>query len=277
MTDLSSAGVAEPLRPTSLAAAIADLRNGLADWRIWWVLAYGDIRQRYRRSTLGQFWLTISMAALIGGIGVVYALILDQNLTDYIPYLGIGLIVWNLLSTLINELGTCFINADVHLRSYPTPRSAIIFRIITRNFLTSAHNFVIVPFLLIIFEIPVSLVTLLFIPGLFLIALNSVWIGMLLGPLCTRFRDLPQVVVNVVQLSFFVTPVIFRSGQLQGRLWAVTHLNPFASFVEVVRAPLLGEVPAAHHYAMIAFCTIAGWAVALPFYARFRSRIVYWL
>ena len=118
---------------------------------------------------------------------------------------------------------------------------------------------------------------LLAVPALLLIALNGVWIGMLLGPLCTRFRDLPQIIANVVQLAFFVTPIMFKASQLQERLWAVTHLNPFASFVEIVRGPLLGHIPAGHHYLMVAACTVIGWAVALPFYARFRGRIVYWL
>ena len=260
MTTVSKAELAETSRARSvhvsrLAAAISDLALGLAEWRVWGILAYNDIVQRYRRSSLGQLWLTVSMAVMIAGIGIVYALIFDQPLDAYIPSLGIGLIVWNLLASLINDLATCFINAELHLRSYPTPRSAVIYRTIARNLIISAHNFLIVPFILVIFAIPVTWAALLVVPGLALIALNSVWIGMLLGPLCTRFRDLPQIISSVVQLAFFVTPIMFKASQLQNRLWAVTHLNPFASFLEIVRAPLLGHVPAGHHYAMVAACT----------------------
>ena len=141
----------------------------------------------------------------------------------------------------------------------------------------SAHNFLIVPVLLILFDIPVSLVSLLVIPALILVAINAVWIGMLLGPLCTRYRDLPQIISSGVQLAFFVTPILYWPAQLADRLWVFTHLNPFASFVEIVRAPLLDQVPALHHYLFAFACTAVGWAVALPFYARFRGRIVYWL
>ena len=260
-----------------LIAAVADLILGLIEWRIWWVLAYGDIRQRYRRSKIGQFWLTISMMVMIAGMGGVYALIFDQPVNHYMPYLGVGLVVWNLLASLVGDLSTCFINADSYLRSYPTPRSAIIYRVIARDFLTAAHNLVIVPILLVLFSIPVTAATLLAIPGFFLVAINSVWVGMLLGPLCTRFRDLPQIITSVVQLAFFLTPVMFHGSQLDNQLWAVTHLNPFASFLEIVRAPLLGQVPPGHHYLMVAACTVIGGAMALPFYARFRGRIVYWL
>jgi homopolymeric O-antigen transport system permease protein len=260
-----------------LAAALADLILGLQQWRTWWVLAFHDIRQRYRRSTLGQFWLTISMAAMIGGIGLIYTLIFDQRAHVYVPYLGIGLIVWGLLASLVNDLSTCLINAETYLRSYPSPRSIVIYQTITRNFIISAHNFIIVPFLLIFFSVPITWTVLLALPGLLLIALNAVWIGMVVGPLCTRYRDLPPIFGNAVQLAFFLTPILYQPAQLEGRLWAVTHLNPFASFVEIVRGPLLNEVPAGHHYLMVATCTVVGWSVAILFYARFRGRIVYWL
>jgi homopolymeric O-antigen transport system permease protein len=262
---------------TGLSGAVSDLVEGLSQWRIWWTLAFGEIRQRYRRSRLGQFWLTISLLAMIGGIGLVYSLIFGRPIAEYLPFLGVGLIVWNLLLSLVNDLSTCFISAESHLRSYPSPRSVIIYRTISRDFIVSAHNFLIVPLLIILFQVPVTFAVFLVIPALLLIAFNAVWVGMLLGTLCTRFRDLPPIIASIMQVAFFLTPILYRPAQLQEKLWVVTHLNPFASFVEIVRAPLLGEVPALHHYLFALLCTVVGWSIALPFYARFRRRIVYWL
>ena len=260
-----------------LASAIADLAGGLAQWRVWWVLAFNDIRQRYRRSALGQFWLTISMLVMIAGIGGVYAIILNQDVSFYIPYVGIGLIVWNLLSSLINELAVSFITSETYLRCYPTSRATVIYRTIARNFLVSAHNFLILPLLFVLFQMPLSPVALLALPALVLIALNAVWIGMLIGTLCTRFRDLPQIIASVVQLAFFLSPVLYHPSQLQNKVWVLTYLNPFASFIEIVRAPLLNELPAAHHYLFAVVWTVAGGVIGLLFYARFRGRILYWL
>jgi ABC-type polysaccharide/polyol phosphate export permease len=260
-----------------LEAAVADLKSGAMQWRVWGLLAFNDIRQRYRRSSLGQFWLTISMAAMIGGMGIVYAMIFQQPVADYLPFLGTGLIIWALLSGLVNDLATCFIHAHHYLQSYPTPRSTVIYRTIARNIIASTHNFLIIPFLLVLFHVPVSFVALLALPAIALIVLNGVWIGMLVGPLCARFRDLPQIIASVMQIVFFLTPVLYRPDQLGGRLWVLTHLNPFASFVEIVRAPLLNELPQARHYILALACTLTGWTIGLLFFARFRGRILYWL
>src|SRR5262249_15758474 len=153
----------------------------------------------------------------------------------------------------------------------------VLYQTIARNFLIFIHIIIIVPVLVVFFGGSLSWTMLLAVVALFSVALNSMWIGMIIGPLSARFRDLPQILASFVQLAFFLTPVRYPPAQLQGRLWFVTDLNPFASFIEIMRAPLLGYVPAGHHYLIVALSTAIGWGVALPFYARFRGRVVYWL
>ena len=47
--------------------------HGLALWPLWVRLGWNDILQRYRRSMLGPFWLTASMAIMVIALGVLYA------------------------------------------------------------------------------------------------------------------------------------------------------------------------------------------------------------
>ena len=69
------------LRPIPrLTLAVNDLATSAKEWRRWWILAWTDVKQRYRRSRIGQFWLTVSMAAMILGIGSLYSIILQQSI-----------------------------------------------------------------------------------------------------------------------------------------------------------------------------------------------------
>ena len=260
-----------------LRAAVSDIADGLVQWRVWWVLASSEIRQRYRRSAIGQFWVTISIAATIGGMGLVFSAIFGQPLNDYLPFLGVGLIVWGFLAGLVNDLAAAFISSEIYLKNYTGARSIAIYRVMARNVLMAGHNLLIVPPLLILCGVSLTWYALLAIPAVCLIILNALWIGLLIGPLCARFRDLPQLIMNITQLAFFLTPIMFRPAQLQERLWVLTHLNPFASFVEIVRAPLLGAMPDLYHWIFACITTLVGFSAALPFYARFRGRILYWL
>jgi ABC-type polysaccharide/polyol phosphate export permease len=260
-----------------LRAASNDIFSGIKAWRIWWLLAAGDIRQRYQRSLFGQFWLTISMGASIGAIGLVYSALFHQDMTTYLPYLGVGLVCWSLIAGIVTDSCTVFTQSADFMQQSRLPRSLFAYRMLLRNLIIFAHNLVIVLLITVFFAVPVGWNTLLVIPGLVLIILAGMWIGLLLGALCARFGDLPQIIASIVQIAFFVTPVIYRSDTTSHRIWVATHLNPFASFLALLRDPLLGHVPEAWHYAMAILFTFGGFALTFPFFARFRARIVYWL
>ena len=76
-----------------------DLLAGIRAWRLWTMLGWNDIRQRYRRSVLGPFWITISMAVFITLLGVIYSHIFKIELKTYLPYLSLGYIIWGFIAT----------------------------------------------------------------------------------------------------------------------------------------------------------------------------------
>lgn len=259
------------------AKAIADVREGLARWQLWWLLGLNDVRQRYRRSSLGQFWITLSMAAFICAIGIVYSVLFNMAIREYLPYLAVNMIVWTLMSTVLNEGCTVFTQSESYIRQERLPKTIFLMRLLVRNSLVFGHNALIIPVVFIVFGVSVSWTALLAIPGLFIVLVNGFLAALFLGIICTRFRDLPQIVANVVQIAFFVTPVMWQKQQFSGRHAYVLEFNPFASHLSVAADPLLGKVPSLSDYGMCLLTTVFCLAIVLPFFARFRERIVYWL
>jgi lipopolysaccharide transport system permease protein len=100
---------------------------------------------------------------------------------------------------------------------------------------------------------------------------------MILGVFCTRFRDLSQIVSNVIQLAFFVTPILWPASALRSHLVSLGTLNPFAAFLNVLSEPLRGIQPAAESYIMAGIVIALLAVIALPLFAKYRSRIPYWL
>jgi ABC-type polysaccharide/polyol phosphate export permease len=260
-----------------LASVLVDLGQSLIQWRRIWVLSWNEVQQRYRRSRLGQLWITLSMALTIAGISIVFAGLLSQPFSEYIPFLAAGLIAWTYLSVNITDLSISCVASETYLKSYPGPRSIVIYRVILRNIIILAHNLIIMLAVWLFIGPALTWQTLLFFPGLLLVVLNFGWIGLVLGPLSARFRDIPQILTSLMQLLFFVTPIIYSVDKMAPHLAAWSHYNPFANAIEVLRAPLLGQQPALGHYINLCVIMLVGYAIALPFYARFRARIVYWL
>ncbi len=97
------------------------------------------------------------------------------------------------------------------------PLSVYIFQFVWRQVLTFGHNFVIYILVAIIFGIWPGATGLLFLPALALLVLNGVFAGMILGPLCARFRDIPLIIASVVQVVFFMTPILWSAHMLPDR------------------------------------------------------------
>jgi ABC-type polysaccharide/polyol phosphate export permease len=258
-------------------AALKDLLDAAQRWQLWISLGWLDVKQRYRRAVLGPFWITISMSILVLTLGTVYAGLFKQDVHSFLPYLAAGFIVWNFCTAAINESAIAFVQAEGLIKQGGIPLSLHIFRTIFRNFIISAHNFSVMLLLYIWQPSLLNWHLLLILPGLALMLVNFSWISIIIGVFCTRFRDLPPIIGNFLQILFFVTPVMYRPDTLPASLSPIVKLNPFYYLIEAVRAPMLGVAPPVDAYAVLVFFAISGSLLAFWFFARIRARIAYWL
>lgn len=254
----------------------ADLTGALRHWELWMVIGWIEISQRYRRSFIGPFWITLSLGLVVGGLGVVYSTLFKQSAAQYIPYLATGLIAWTFVSTLITESCTTFIAAEGSIKMLPVPLSVYVYRMAWRNLIILAHNIVVYLVVIAIFGINPGFSAVLGLVGIAVVALNGVGFALALGSLSVRFRDIPMMIANAVQLVFFVTPILWRPELLAERAW-IYRLNPFHYLVEVIRAPLLGTVPPASTWAIVLLFTAANLALGIVLFCRLRWRIAYWV
>ena len=258
-------------------AALDDLRGGLQQWLLWMTLGWLDVKQRYRRAVLGPFWITISMLVLVVSLGVLYAGIFRQDVHTFLPYLAAGFIVWNFISSTVTESTTTFVAAEGLLKQGGIPLSFHVFRTIFRNFIISAHNLTV---MLLIYVWQPSLLSwhlVLIIPGLALMIVNFVWISIIVGVLCTRYRDLPPIVSNLLQILVFISPIMYQPSSLPPDLMFIVRLNPLYYFIDAVRSPLLGLVPSPSTYLVLIAFAVVGSLLAFYCFVRTRARVAYWV
>jgi lipopolysaccharide transport system permease protein len=265
------------LRRAQRGQAHVDMWQGLVQWPLWFTIGWMDVRQRYRRSLIGPFWITLSLGIFVGGLGVVYGALFRVELSSYLPYLATGMIVWTMIATLISEGCQTFIAAEGAIKQVPVPISTHVYRLVWRNLIIFAHNIVIYILMIGVFGINVGPATLLAIPGLMIVAANGIGFGLILGILSSRFRDIPLIIANIVQLVFFTTPILWKANTLPpDRAW-VALVNPFYYLIENVREPLLGQAPSLISWVVALAVTVVNVAVGAMLFGRFRARLAYWL
>lgn len=258
-------------------AIINDLVVGICDWRIWLLLGWQDIRLRYRRSQLGPFWLSISMAVTIYSMGFLYGHLFKMDLQYYFPFLASGLLTWTLIATVINESTSALIEASGYLKQAKLPYIIFVLRIVTRNIIAFFHN--IVPIIPLIFfcHLPLGWHTLLIFVGLLIIALNGIVYGLILSMFGARFRDIGQIITSIIQVIFFLTPIMWAPKFLPDKYKFIVNFNPFTQYVELIRAPIMGAIPGAYAYTVSLSLLLAGFVLMLAIFYRGRHRIIYWL
>ena len=258
-----------------ILAAIQDLYDGLRHSELWLTLGWHDIRQRYRRSIAGPFWITISMATMIAGLGYLSRGILNQGGDDPLPYISAGIISFYFMSSLINEGANVFIETSRSILQIKAPFSIYVYQVAWRNLLIFLHNITIYAVVAILYRLNPGYTVFLSILGVFAIVLNGFFLSFILGGLGARFRDVPLICANLTQVAFFPSPVFWRATQAQNPLFL--ELNPFYYFLEAIRMPLLGQTPPPTIWIVIAAITCANAIVSVLFFARIRARIPYWL
>lgn len=260
------------------ARALRDVRDGVSAYPIWALLGWQDIKQRYRRSVIGPFWITISTAVMVVMLGVLYAGLFNQPLAHYLPFVGVSLVAWALVSTILNEACTVFIVSESMIKQVRAPLTVHVCRMVFRNLLIFGHNAVILLAIYLLFWKPPTWQLALVPLAIAVYALNGVWVGIVLGTLCARFRDIPPIMQNIVQVLFFLTPIMWQPQLLEARgMDWIARLNPLHHFLEILRAPLLGYPFPLASWLTVAACSLAGAMLALATLRRCRHRVAYWL
>ncbi|MEA2745855.1 MAG: lipopolysaccharide transport system permease protein [Acetobacteraceae bacterium] len=257
--------------------AMADVAGGLRLWRLAWALGWLDIRLRYRGSMLGPFWLTISTGVMVAALGVLYSTLFKIGLHDYLPFLALSQVLWGFLAAVVSEACTTFTDAEGVIRSVRMPFFVFSMRALIRNVIALGHNIVVIVVVFAIFSIWPTWEAFLALPGLLIWIIDALALTLLLGAFCARFRDIQPIVNSIMQIGFFMTPVIWKPDQLGPSGIAKLPFNPFFDLLEIVRGPILGSNVTGMTWLGAVVYSLAFCGFSWAFFVRARGRVTFWI
>ena len=239
-------------------------------------LAWHDIVSRYRGSILGPFWITLSMALMVLGIGFLYGSLFKAPLNEFMPFVALGIVFWGLIAGTINEGCETFVHASGMLSQTALPMFTFVWRTLLRNLINLAHHLVIVVGVLIFYgywrvaDVPMALV------GIALVLLNISWVSLAVAIASARFRDVPQIIGSVMQFAMFMTPVFWQPDRM-GKAHAILVFNPFFHMIDAIRTPLMGGHSGSGTLPILAGLAVVGWGLTFTAFTLTRRRIVHYL
>jgi len=259
-------------------AAVNDIREGLRRWRSWSYLSVENVKNRYRRTVLGPWWLTLQMGVFVTGITIVFGHLLHTNLREFLPYVAVGYIVFILLVGLTNSAAGVFVLGSSTLKSTRQPLSNLVLRDVGVEFIHFGHNLVLYLVFVVTGLVPLTPKMLLALPVAGVIAVNGLFVGLWLGIGVARFRDVQPFINSILGVIIFFTPVFYQPDKLSSGLQiAVLSWNPFTYLIQAFRAPLIGAPLLPSYYIGTAVFTVINVVLGLAVFTRVRSRLPYWV
>jgi ABC-type polysaccharide/polyol phosphate export permease len=256
---------------------LVDVAQGLTDWDMWGRLGWREARLRYQRTLIGPFWTTLSLGTFVIVLGIIWSRLWNQDPKAYIPLVCSGMIAWAMFSSIVNEGTNLLISGRPLIIQLRISYTLLACALVWRNVIAFGHNLIIYIPVCFYAGIPPSWAMALTIPGLALLCLNGIWISLVLGLACARFRDIQPLVSSLLQIALFITPIFWSPQQLPGLLGQFEQYNVLFHYIEIVRGPMLGHAPDLWSWFVVASTTLLGWGLTVYLFGRFRRRIPYWL
>lgn len=256
-----------------------DLINSLSRLSPQLYITWFQFLIRYRRTMLGPVWLLVGPALFIAMLGMLFSRIGGNDPTVFIPHLAVGLIVWTLISGFTTGCTTVFQRGRAQILQGGMNLSDIVMVDVLSTVLTFLHQIIIIAVVFVIFNIGLSFYSLISLIGLALLIANGIWLSVFFGIIGARYRDLFEVVQAVMRIAFLATPIVWLpdAGGRGGAMGAFFVYNPFYHFLELIRAPLLGNPIAPLSWIVVVSITVAGFALAYFFYNRFARNVPLWV
>lgn len=262
----------------NIEISIKDVVNGAKEHHFWMTFGMNDIKAKYRRSRIGQWWITLSVALFIFVIGGLFRGIFDDNSGTYMAYLSVGYITWLLINDSVCLGCSILSQAKPFLLQKSWPTSTFVYRLIYRETLIFAHHAVLLPPIFLWLGLWPGISGLVYgFLGLALTIFAAFWVIIFLAIISLRYRDFPPIVQSLMRMAFFATPIIWIDRDLGDFDKWIVWLNPFGYFIKIVRDPLLGLGFPFHAWGISIGLTSAAVIASLTILSVTKSRLNYWL
>ena len=214
-------------------------------------LVVRDLKARYRGSVLGFFWSFINPLLLLLIYSFVFTVVLpgihNQQLEPYALFMFCGILPWTWFSSSLLESSNTLIAGGNLIKKVLFPAEVLPIVTVLANM---THFFLGLPILaafLIYYQRPLDPLELLWFPVIVLVQLFlSIGLALFFSAMTVHFRDLKDLLGNMLTLWFFATPIIYPMQDAPASFRPFLNLNPMTHLVISYQEVLFFEGPFGH-------------------------------
>lgn len=240
-----------------------------------------DFKARFSRSVFGSLWAILNPLVMVA----IYAFILSKIMQAKLPgiensyaypiYLISGIIGWTLFAEVVSRSLVVFIENGHYLKKLSFPRSNLVFIVLGSSFVNSVILLAASIAIFFILDFPPGSSLLWLIPLELLTALFALGIGITVGVLNVFLRDVGQVVPIILQLMFWMTPIVYTLNIIPAQSQHWLELNPLFIIVSMYHDILAYQInPSMASLGKLLMMAVATNALGFALYRKAQKEIV---
>lgn len=277
---MSEVSIRAGARGTGVPGAFwRELAESFRNPEFWALSSWLDIMIRARRSRFGMLWLMAPSIVYVFGLGMFFASMQPRGSGDFFAHVALGSMIFRtLMSTVIGSAnvfnGSYSFIMDGHMRL-----TDYLLESLAKSFFDLCMYLPVVVVALLLFGKVSMMGVLLAVPSMVLIYINALWIAALFSLAGARFPDFGQLLNNISIFLFLLTPIIWYPDSIQAgsHRAQLMRINPFYHFVEIFRAPIMGQSVEVTSIYYVAIMTVVGLVVATYAYRKYARYVPLWI
>lgn len=254
-----------------------EIKKSLESSDFWIFSAKINTYKRYRRSSIGPWWLTINLLIFVLSVGLIWSILWKINLKVYLPFFLFGMVFWEIVSSTVNKSISVFKLNEQLIKTVNVPKLNFNFQVSSIILINFLHNcLIIIPLGILLNLFNSSFAIFMLIPTLILFSINVFFLSIIISVLCVKFKDLDMILEHIMRIIFLITPIIWMPEILPEKSLFL-KINFLYPYVEIFRSPLIGNFPDLSQYVSVICVTIILAFISIIIYEKNKNKLVFWL
>lgn len=243
-----------------------------------WALALKDLKVRYKRSVLGFLWALLNPALLMIVLTLVFSTVMRMNVKHYAIFLLSVLLPWTFLSQSLAYAVESIVGNGELIKKVAVPKLVFPVAVVVSNLINLLLS--IIPLALIVLAvgqpfywtwvylpIPLVILTIFTLGATFLFATANVY-----------YRDVAHIVQILLQVLFYLTPIIYSADMVPASFRWVFRLNPLVYVFNGFRlAVYWGQLPRIQSLGASLVCALLALVVGFAVFRKHQSQFVFYV
>ena len=210
-----------------------------------WAWTARTLRGRYQQSVLGWFWAIVQPVATVAIFTVVFTRFVqvDTGGVPYILFSYAAVVPWTLVSTSVTDMAMSLVQNMNLVGKIYFPREVLPISVLLARLVDFGISFILLAVLVIVYQRPISLIGLLYLPlilGIQLALIMGLGIGS--AALNVFYRDVDPLLKLGIQIWFYGSPILYPISLVPAQWQWLYFLNPMAGIIQSYRDILIDDV-----------------------------------